>query len=153
MGCPSHLKTARSYAAVPGDGLWLCQAVARCISVEVSRMITQRVSKPPFFSRGLPSVCLGRGLAMKYHPKGLEADVFSEVSIDPKGLQTQRVSKGFELCPDPNRNEGTRRSRLKSQRRHHQGEVAMAKAGTLMRGTTQCQVLYCSSVVYNAVTS
>ena len=29
----------------------------------------------------------------KYHPKGLEAAVFFEVSIDPKGLQTQRVSK------------------------------------------------------------
>ena len=29
----------------------------------------------------------------KYHPKGLEAAVVFEVSIDPKGLQTPRVSK------------------------------------------------------------
>ena len=33
----------------------------------------------------------------KYHPKGLEAAVFFLVSIDPKGLQTQRVS-GVSSC-------------------------------------------------------
>ena len=32
-------------------------------------------------------------LIVKYHPKGLETAVFFEVSIDPKGLQTQRVSE------------------------------------------------------------
>ena len=53
-------------------------------------------SSPP---RLLPEPPIHRPLvvlppsAAKYHPKGLEAAVFFEVSIDPKGLQTQRVSE------------------------------------------------------------
>ena len=64
----------------------------------------------------------------KYHPKGPEAAVFFEVSIDPKGLQSPNPKSlgGFGLCPDPNRNGGARRPGLKRQRRRAASTPAMA---------------------------
>ena len=50
-------------------------------------------------------------------PKGPRSRRFFRGFDRPKGTPNPKGLKGSELCPDPNRNEGARRSRLKSQRR------------------------------------
>ena len=69
---------------------------------------------PAASSTALPS------LYIPVEPPVEQLDLQSLQKYHPKGLE------GFELCPDPNRNEGTRRSRLKSQR-HQQGARSQCK--------------------------
>ena len=75
------------------EGLCESTEAKRYPPASVSEAVSNfaEVDKRPL---AIAAVQQGRGQQIrKYHPKGLEAAFLFEVSIDPKGLQTQRVSK------------------------------------------------------------